>query len=115
MLVGVVLIESSTSRGTATVPGTPEKPFYIAAFPDDDAYWRVDWSGEIAYPDRYTRRKHPSILIYLSKFTESNLSADPKVTERYARRRPHDNKNKAFGSSKMRLNKGKIQSRMMSV
>jgi hypothetical protein len=79
MLVGVVLIESSTSRGTTAEPRDPEEPLYIAAFPDDDAYWRVDWFGEIAYPDRYTRRKHPSILIYLSKLTESNFSADPEV------------------------------------
>ena len=79
MLVGVVLIESSTSSGTTAAPGAPEEPLYIAAFPDDDAYWRVDWFGEIAYPDRYTRRKHPSILIYLSKVTESNFSADPEV------------------------------------
>ncbi len=73
------MIESSTSRGTTAAPGAPEEPLYIAAFPDDDAYWRVDWFGEIAYPDRYTRRKHPSILIYLSKVTESNFSADPEV------------------------------------
>jgi hypothetical protein len=70
------LIESSTSSGTTAAP---EEPLFISAFPDDDAYWRVDWFGEIAYPDRYTRRKHPSILIYLSKVTESNFSADPEV------------------------------------
>ncbi len=73
------MIESSTSSGPTAAPGAPEEPLYIAAFPDDDAYWRVDWFGEIAYPDRYTRRKHPSILIYLSKVTESNFSADPEV------------------------------------
>ncbi len=73
------MIESSTSSGTTAAPGAPEEPLYIAAFPDDNAYWRVDWFGEIAYPDRYTRRKHPSILIYLSKVTESNFSADPEV------------------------------------
>jgi hypothetical protein len=67
------LIESSTSSGTTAAP---EEPLFISAFPDDDAYWRVDWFGEIAYPDRYTRRKHPSILIYLSKVVD----ADPILT-----------------------------------
>jgi hypothetical protein len=78
-LSGWFLIESSTSSKATSAPGAPEEPLNIAAFPDDDAYWRVDWFGEIAYPDRYTRRKHPSILIYLSKITESNFSADPEV------------------------------------
>jgi len=73
------LLESTTSGETNAAPGAPEEPLHIAAFPNDDAYWRVDWFGEIAYPDRYTRRKHPSILIYLSKVTESNFSATPEV------------------------------------
>lgn len=73
------MIQSSTSSGTTAAPGAREEPLYIEAFPDDDDYWRVDWFGEIAYPDRYTRRKHPSILIYLSKVTESNFSTDPEV------------------------------------
>ena len=73
------MIESSTSSRATSAPVAPEEPLNIAAFPDDDAYWRVDWFGEIAYPDRYSRRKHPSILIYLSKVTESNFSADPEL------------------------------------
>ena len=73
------MIESSSSSESTAAPRAPEEPLYIAAFPDDDAYWRVDWFGEIAYPDRYTRRKHPSILIYLSKVIESNFKADPEV------------------------------------
>ncbi len=73
------MLESTTRGETTAASGAPEEPLHIAAFPNDDAYWRVDWFGEVAYPDRYTRRKHPSILIYLSKVTEDNFSADPEV------------------------------------
>ncbi|MDA8522927.1 hypothetical protein [Acidovorax sp. NCPPB 4044] len=39
----------------------------IAAFPKGKDIWRIDWFGPIAFPDRLTRRRHPSVLVYLSK------------------------------------------------
>jgi hypothetical protein len=34
----------------------------IAALPKGQTPWRIDWFGDIAFPDRSSRRKQPSIL-----------------------------------------------------
>lgn len=39
----------------------------INAFPKSGDLWRVDWFGPIAFPDRMMRRRHPSVLVSLSK------------------------------------------------
>ena len=39
----------------------------ISAFPTGRDIWRVDWFGPIAFPNRMERKKHPSVLVYLSK------------------------------------------------
>lgn len=39
----------------------------INAFPKSGDLWRVDWFGPIAFPDRMLRRRHPSVLVSLSK------------------------------------------------
>ncbi|RGA57385.1 hypothetical protein DPZ14_00205, partial [Klebsiella pneumoniae] len=39
----------------------------INAFPKGGDLWRVDWFGPIAFPDRMLRRRHPSVLVSLSK------------------------------------------------
>ncbi len=39
----------------------------IHAFPDGKAFWRIDWFGPIAYPNRSLKRSEPSVLVYLSK------------------------------------------------
>lgn len=41
--------------------------FRINAFPKREGRWRVDWFGPIAFPDRMVRRRHPSVLVSLSK------------------------------------------------
>ena len=53
--------------------------FIITAFPDDSHYWRLDWFGEIAFPDRGSRRMQPSVLVYLSKVTDLSFKDDPSV------------------------------------
>lgn len=45
------------------------EPIRIAAFPTGPIPWRIDWFGDIAYPDRYERRRQPSVSIYLSQVT----------------------------------------------
>lgn len=79
ILVGANLSDSTASSRQSAAPGAPEEPLYIAAFPKDDAFWRVDWFGEVAFPDRYTRRTHPSVQIYLSQVIDLNFRDDPAV------------------------------------
>lgn len=50
---------------------------HILAFPHDESAWRVDWFGDIAYPDRSVRRRQPSVLIQLSKVLVENFEEDP--------------------------------------
>jgi hypothetical protein len=51
----------------------------ISAFPKGDAAWRIDWFGEIAFPDRMTRRTQPSVLVYLSKVLDNDHQDNPSV------------------------------------
>jgi hypothetical protein len=51
----------------------------IAAFPPGRSIWRIDWFGPIAFPDRMLRRRHPSVLVYLSKVVHPQALANPSV------------------------------------
>jgi hypothetical protein len=51
----------------------------IAAFPPGPSIWRIDWFGPIAFPDRMMRRRHPSVLVYLSKVVHPQALTDPSV------------------------------------
>ncbi len=73
------MTDSTASWKLPTATRAPEESLFIAVFPKDDAFWRIDWFGEVAYPDRYTRRTHPSVLVYLSKVTDLDFLADPEV------------------------------------
>lgn len=42
-------------------------PISISSFPSDQFQWRVDWLGDITFPDRAARRKQPSVFVHLSK------------------------------------------------
>ncbi len=42
-------------------------PISISSFPNDQFQWRVDWLGDIAFPDRSARSKQPSVFVHLSK------------------------------------------------
>ena len=49
----------------------------ISAFPKDENYWRIDWFGEVVFPNRSIRRTQPSILVYLSKIVDGSFLYDP--------------------------------------
>ena len=43
------------------------RPIRIAAFPPCPIPWRIDWFGDVSYPDRHVRRRQPSVTVYLSR------------------------------------------------
>jgi len=51
----------------------------ISVFPKGPTSWRIDWFGDIAFPDRSVRRKQPSVFIHLSRVTDSRFHDDPNV------------------------------------
>ena len=51
----------------------------IAVFPKGPTPWRIDWFGDVAFPDRTIRRKQPSVFLHLSRVTDSRFSIDPAV------------------------------------
>ncbi|WP_157673138.1 hypothetical protein [Curvibacter sp. AEP1-3] len=55
--------------------GTPR----ISVFPQDQSHWRIDWFGDIAFPDRSVRRKQPSVFLHLSRLADERFRSDPSV------------------------------------
>ncbi|MBB5393963.1 MULTISPECIES: hypothetical protein [unclassified Herbaspirillum] len=51
----------------------------IAALPTDGNAWRIDWFGEIAFPNRMIRRKQPSVLLHLSRVIDERYREDHSV------------------------------------
>ena len=51
-------------------------PISISSFPSDQFQWRVDWLGDIAFPDRTARRKQPSVFVHLSKVLNAAFTND---------------------------------------
>ena len=51
----------------------------IFAFPKDGNSWRVDWFGDVAFPNRLVRRKQPSILVHLSRIVIDGYLDDPSL------------------------------------
>ncbi|WP_157056993.1 hypothetical protein [Herbaspirillum autotrophicum] len=51
----------------------------IAALPSDGHGWRIDWFGEIAFPNRMIRRKQPSVLLHLSRVIDKRYREDHSV------------------------------------
>ena len=51
----------------------------IAALPADGHGWRIDWFGEIAFPNRMIRRKQPSVLLHLSRVIDTRYHEDHSV------------------------------------
>ena len=69
-----------TSRSVSRSKSTDNtKDIRIAAFPNDANYWRIDWFGEINYPDRSLRGTQPSVLVYLSRVTDLSFIDNPLV------------------------------------
>lgn len=51
----------------------------ISAFPKDEKIWRIDWFGEVAFPNRLIRRKQPSVLVHLSRIQDDRFLDDSAV------------------------------------
>ncbi len=51
----------------------------ISVFPQDQSHWRIDWFGDIAFPDRSIRRKQPSVFLHLSRLTDDRFWSEPSV------------------------------------
>jgi hypothetical protein len=51
----------------------------ISIFPKDEKDWRIDWFGDIAFPNRLTRRTQPSVLVHLSRVIDDRYNDDPSV------------------------------------
>lgn len=45
----------------------------ISALPEGKDFWRIDWFGDIAFPDRSQRRRQPSVFLHLSKLEQSRF------------------------------------------
>ncbi|MFC5429452.1 hypothetical protein ACFPTO_11670 [Paraburkholderia denitrificans] len=48
----------------------------IGAFPSGPEYWRIDWFGQIAFPNRMVRRSQPSVLVHLSRLFDATVLDD---------------------------------------
>jgi hypothetical protein len=59
----------------------------IAEFPTGDDLWRIDWFGEITFPNRLLLRRHPSVNVYLSKVTDGMSLFAMQSTSREDRQR----------------------------
>lgn len=51
----------------------------ISALAKGDNFWRIDWFGDLAFPNRLFRRTQPSLLVHLSKVLDSSFRHDPAV------------------------------------
>lgn len=53
-------------------PGTAPR---LTFFPQDGAPWRIDWFGNVAYPDRRKSHKQPAICLEISKVSKDILGS----------------------------------------
>lgn len=53
--------------------GTPS----ISVFPK--GLWRIDWIGDLAFPDRTIRRKQCSVFVHLSRLTSESVLKEPHL------------------------------------
>ncbi|MFZ6864366.1 hypothetical protein ACO0K7_17180 [Undibacterium sp. Ji67W] len=51
----------------------------IFAFLKDENFWRIDWFGEVAFPNRLLRRTQPSILVHLSRVLNTSFQENPAL------------------------------------
>jgi hypothetical protein len=51
----------------------------VFAFPKDGNSWRIDWFGDIAFPNRLLRRTQPSVLVHLSRVLDNSFRENPAV------------------------------------
>ena len=72
-------VDASGPRDSSKTPSSPNEPLRIAVFPKGPTPWRLDWFGDIAFPDRSIRRRQPSVFVHLSRVTDSRFHDDPAV------------------------------------
>lgn len=66
----------------------------ISALPQDGNFWRIDWFGDLAFPNRSIRRTQPSLLVHLSRVVDTKfldnssvlLSSDSTSAARFQRK-----------------------------
>lgn len=58
---------------------SPSEAPRISIFPKDQTNWRIDWFGDISFPNRLVRRKQPSVLVHLSRVIDDRFLSDPSV------------------------------------
>lgn len=51
----------------------------VFALPKDGNSWRIDWFGEISFPNRLLRRTQPSVLVHLSRVLDNSFRENPAV------------------------------------
>jgi hypothetical protein len=51
----------------------------ISALAKGENSWRIDWFGDLAFPNRLFRRTQPSLLVHLSKVLDDSFRQDPSV------------------------------------
>lgn len=51
----------------------------ISALTKGESSWRIDWFGDLAFPNRLFRRTQPSLLVHLSKVLDHSFRQDPSV------------------------------------
>ena len=51
----------------------------ISALPKGENSWRIDWFGDLAFPNRSIRRTQPSLFLHLSCVLDGNFRDDPSV------------------------------------
>lgn len=58
-------------RNSSENSSFPNERIRIAAFSVGSTAWKLDWFGEIEFPNRAARRQQPSVLVYLSQVTDN--------------------------------------------
>jgi hypothetical protein len=51
----------------------------ISALPKGENSWRIDWFGDLAFPNRSIRRTQPSLFLHLSRVLDGNFRDDPSI------------------------------------
>lgn len=51
----------------------------ISALAKGESSWRIDWFGDLAFPNRLLRRTQPSLLVHLSKVLDDRFQSNPSV------------------------------------
>lgn len=70
-------IEGFASEEASKTQSTSKQAPRISVLPKGADPWRVDWFGDIAFPDRTVRREQPSVLLNLSRVSDLVFRDNP--------------------------------------